>query len=442
VPLPLVVTEHFPNRGWFGDAAITSFFKPGVQLIVEAAASDGPCAARPAGARGRCLRITYTPPPGLPPAGAGTQSFLGSYMLGALTQPHPAGNPPGKPGDPNWGQEPGLAVMPGARQVSFYAASPEPDVKVAFRAGTAKDAVLLPERTELLNRTWTRYTMPLAGGAIGEALLGGFAWTLKDTRRGVTFYLDDVVWEADGALPPTPPRGQRDGVRQLVFINRCAETVHVGGNSQMGVPEGGGFVLAAGQTRTVTLPGGAWSGRFWGRTGCSFDGGGKGRCATGDCDGRLQCAGGGKTPATLAELTVAANGQGPDFYDISLVDGYNLPMAMGPVAGTHDRSPGAPYDCGIPSCIADLNATCPMDLRVGSGQTIGCLSACERYQTDALCCRGAHGTADTCPPFAEARIFKAACPTAYSYAYDDATSTFTCKGEDYAIWFCPEGGQP
>jgi hypothetical protein len=35
------------------------------------------------------------------------------------------------------------------------------------------------------------------------------------------------------------------------------------------------------------------------------------------------------------------------------------------------------------------------------------------------------------------RTFKAACPTAYSYAYDDATSTFTCKGEDYAIWFCP-----
>uniref|UniRef100_J3LCG7 Phytocyanin domain-containing protein n=1 Tax=Oryza brachyantha TaxID=4533 RepID=J3LCG7_ORYBR len=36
-------------------------------------------------------------------------------------------------------------------------------------------------------------------------------------------------------------------------------------------------------------------------------------------------------------------------------------------------------------------------------------------------------------------FFKNACPRAYSYAYDDATSTFTCTGGDttYAITFCP-----
>ncbi|MFS8016602.1 putative Thaumatin family [Helianthus anomalus] len=30
-----------------------------------------------------------------------------------------------------------------------------------------------------------------------------------------------------------------------------------------------------------------------------------------------------------------------------------------------------------------------------------------------------------------------ACPRSYSYAYDDATSTFTCTAADYIITFCP-----
>ncbi|KAL0360532.1 UNVERIFIED_CONTAM: Thaumatin-like protein 1 [Sesamum radiatum] len=34
-------------------------------------------------------------------------------------------------------------------------------------------------------------------------------------------------------------------------------------------------------------------------------------------------------------------------------------------------------------------------------------------------------------------MFKNACPRSYSYAFDDATSTFTCSGADYTITFCP-----
>ena len=34
--------------------------------------------------------------------------------------------------------------------------------------------------------------------------------------------------------------------------------------------------------------------------------------------------------------------------------------------------------------------------------------------------------------------FKAACPAAYSYSKDDATSTFACKtGTNYQVVFCP-----
>ena len=64
IPLPLVVTDHFTNRGWFGDASIAMHFKPGSTIIKEAVSTSGPCASRPPGARGKCLQFTYTPPPG------------------------------------------------------------------------------------------------------------------------------------------------------------------------------------------------------------------------------------------------------------------------------------------------------------------------------------------------------------------------------------------
>ncbi|KAM7472482.1 hypothetical protein LguiA_010665 [Lonicera macranthoides] len=33
-------------------------------------------------------------------------------------------------------------------------------------------------------------------------------------------------------------------------------------------------------------------------------------------------------------------------------------------------------------------------------------------------------------------IFKVACSNAYSYAYDDATSSYTCRDANYVITFC------
>jgi hypothetical protein len=422
VPLPLVVTDHFQNVGWFGDAAVMAHFRPGSMIIQQGDGTTGPCAARHAGARGRCLQIAYTPPAGLPPAPNG--GWVGVYFLRSLAT-----------GEPNWGLEPGLPVAPGATRITFAAATAQPGLKVTFRAGTDKDPFVLPEQNEALAASWTTFAMPLAGATYPAGLLGAFAWVLKDTTRAATFYLDDIVWEGGGQPPaPAAPVGKRDGVRQFVVINKCAQTVWVGAHGAP-VPEGGGFRLDAGQSRTITLPAGRWTGRFWGRTGCTA----AGICETGDCGGKLMCGGStGKTPATLAEFTLGA-GADPDFYDLSLVDGYNLPMAIAPLEGTYIKSPGTAHDCLSPSCTHDLNATCPAELRMtgATGQVIGCLSACERFKTDEYCCAGAHNQPDTCPPFAYSRTFKEACPTAYSYAYDDATSTFTCRGEDYAIWFCP-----
>ena len=433
VPLPLVVTDHFQNVGWFGDGAVMAQFRPGSMIIKQDDGTSGPCAARRPGAKGRCLQVVYTPPPGLPPAPNG--GWVGVYFLRSLAQAHPEATPPARPGEPNWGLEPGLPLAPGASKITFSAAAAQPGVKVTFRAGTDKDPFVLPEQNEILGTAWSEHALPLAGATYPGGVLGAFAWVLKDTTLPVTFYLDDILWEGDGQThTPVPPAGKRDGVRQFTLINKCQQTVWVGAFGTP-VPEGGGFQLDAGQSRTITIPGGKWTGRFWGRTGCRADG----ACETGDCGGKLMCGGAtGKTPATLAEFTMG-DATNPDFYDLSLVDGYNLPMGIAPLEGTYTRSPGAAHDCAIPSCTHDLNTTCPPELRQTNpaGQVVGCLSACERFKTDEFCCAGAHNQPATCPPFSFSKVFKEACPTAYSYAYDDATSTFTCKGEDYAIWFCP-----
>ncbi|KAI3460408.1 hypothetical protein Pfo_017071 [Paulownia fortunei] len=215
----------------------------------------------------------------------------------------------------------------------------------------------------------------------------------------------------------------------FTLVNRCDYTVWPGILSNAGSSglDTTGFQLPPGATRSFQgQPG--WSGRFWGRTGCSFDPTtGQGSCATGDCgSNQMECNGAGAMPpATLAEFTIGSSAQ--DFYDVSLVDGYNLPMIIETVGGS-----GA---CGSTGCVTDLNRMCPKELRAGNGQA--CKSACEAFRSPEYCCSGAYGSPETCRPSVYSEIFKNACPRSYSYAYDDATSTFTCSGADYTITFCP-----
>ncbi|XP_050158354.1 pathogenesis-related thaumatin-like protein 3.5 [Malus sylvestris] len=221
---------------------------------------------------------------------------------------------------------------------------------------------------------------------------------------------------------------------QFTLQNRCGYTVWPGtlsGNGAAILGEGG-FALAPGTSVQFTAPPG-WSGRFWARTGCTFDDAGKGKCVTGDC-GSLKCAGGGAPPVTLAEFTIGSNPGDKDFYDVSLVDGYNVGMGLWATGGTGD--------CQYAGCVADLNGRCPAELRVmdaGSGAVVACRSACAAFNTPEFCCTGEHATPQTCSPTQYSEMFKTACPTAYSYAYDDATSTCTCSGSDYLITFCPSG---
>ncbi|CAI0382618.1 unnamed protein product [Linum tenue] len=150
---------------------------------------------------------------------------------------------------------------------------------------------------------------------------------------------------------------------------------------------------------------------MWGRTHCSEDSTGKFSCLTGDCgSGKIECSGSGAAPpATLA-----------DFFDVSLVDGYNLPVLVSPQGGSGQN-------CSSTGCVVDLNGACPSDLKVVSdaGEGVACKSACEAFRQPQYCSSS------------YSLAFKNACPRAYSYAYDDKTSTFTCSSADYTITFCP-----
>ncbi|KAK4281543.1 hypothetical protein QN277_013021 [Acacia crassicarpa] len=218
----------------------------------------------------------------------------------------------------------------------------------------------------------------------------------------------------------------------ITFTNKCPFTVwptlNGASSPQLSTT---GFELASGGSRSVNVPS-PWSGRFWARTGCSSDSG-KFACATADCaSGQVSCNGAGAIPpTTLIELNVAANG-GQDFYDVSNVDGFNLPMSIAPQGGTGD--------CKVSSCPANINTVCPDPLKVvgSNGTVIACKSACLAFSEPQYCCTGDFDTPEKCSPTQYSQILKAQCPDAYSYAYDDKPSTFTCfSNPNYAITFCP-----
>ncbi|GMI78408.1 Ubiquitin Fold Modifier 1, Osmotin 34-like [Hibiscus trionum] len=217
--------------------------------------------------------------------------------------------------------------------------------------------------------------------------------------------------------------------RVFTIVNYCKETIWPGITPGDNF-NGGGLELKPGQSIVFQAPVG-WSGRIWGRTGCKFDKNGSGSCQTADCGNTLKCKASGKTPASLAEFTLST----VDYYDVSLVDGFNLPISIKPINGQGNCS-----TCG---CDSDLRESCPNELAVkgGNGKAVGCRSACDVFNTDQYCCRGTYGNPVTCQPTFYSKKFKEACPTAYSYAYDDPTSIFTCSGTDYVVSFCSARNQ-
>lgn len=299
---------------------------------------------------------------------------------------------------------------------------------------------------------------------------------------------------------PVEKRATSQQNTPLVMTNWCADDVYPALLTQNGDgPTENGFLLQSGENQTIYVRD-DWQGRIWGRTNCSFDdsgqaqGGSGSACSTGDCGGALSCEIAGAAPATLAEFTLHG-GMDQCYYDISLVDGYNLPMAIvlipngnseleqmsasktnpSCVASVGDLAPQSfnlyrngqqylgtssndplPFDTDVTS--EDVADWCPWDLQVNAPTAPGngiypypdgnierplfnpCLSACAKYNEDKYCCIGSYNGPSQCGHNYYSTSAKTVCPDAYSYAYDDQTSTFIIpEGGGFEIIFCPGG---
>ncbi|KAG4434773.1 hypothetical protein IFR05_009734 [Cadophora sp. M221] len=302
---------------------------------------------------------------------------------------------------------------------------------------------------------------------------------------------------------PGPPV-KRDGTVPLKISNNCEQTIWPGIGTQAGTGAGtGGFELASGDVKELTVSA-DWQGRVWGRTNCSFNelgtgasnlngnNGGGAACTTGDCAGVLSCVLTGETPVTLAEFDLAG-GVGGDqvFYDISLVDGYNIPLGIIYIPGDNPKLQDIPPNLTNCACIAtsgwlaepsdsgtsgnSSNSSfplpyegkqtntmvadwCPWDLQKQQPTKPGdgvypypddniqrpifdpCLSACSKTNSAEDCCTGSFNDPKVCKPNLYATSAKAVCPDAYSFAFDDQTSTFIIpSGGGWEVSFCPPG---
>jgi hypothetical protein len=262
------------------------------------------------------------------------------------------------------------------------------------------------------------------------------------------------------------------------YSQNCATPTH---------PGEGGFSLAPKQSKTFSVPDDWCSGRIWARTRCSSSSG-VFKCETGDCGPAIPCQHTGNAPATLAEFTLGGSTK-PDYYDMSLVDGYNVGMEIRPVKG--QKLPNftpAKFNCGTARCGTPTRpfkmSLCPKELRTKNNRH--CMSICQavvqkntqdvayikNYNEALVCCSCNCGANCGCndgknaacqygcspyhptqPPYdypwnsvCDAKewpksslktsypdVFKKQCPEAYSWQFDDLSSTYQCKQANYVI---------
>jgi hypothetical protein len=240
----------------------------------------------------------------------------------------------------------------------------------------------------------------------------------------------------DASYPPmvaltTPmPIGDQTSPRKLYIENQCAYTVWTFAQPPSTLPNGAPLQVAPGQAFVLGWANN-FSGRIWPRSGCTGAG------------GNLTCLQ-GNGPDTLAEFTLTA-GMASDWYDISLVDGFTIPVGIIQMDAPWTPSPsyvpgdplGADLECGSPICAVDLNPGCPQSQRLMT------------KAGDVWGCKNGQSAPDGHSPTPVTTYFKAGCPTSYTYPYDDPQSLFRCVdaaqnngagAKDYKVIFCPTQG--
>ena len=182
-----------------------------------------------------------------------------------------------------------------------------------------------------------------------------------------------------------------DGKTTIAFVNDCAAAVTFAGSNITG------GTLAPGEVQCVDV-GSATDAlsakRYWGYEGTDP----------------------GAGHYSLAEFTFNTDFHDFDWYDISFVDAFNLPLGITPLARP---------DCDALACPMNFLTGCP---DVGKFEEDGQVVACVSPERD-------NGDSPVAQYFEQ-------CDDAYAWSGDDQqgtdpSPTHACAGEDFAVTFCP-----
>ncbi|KAL7333143.1 hypothetical protein PS15p_202084 [Mucor circinelloides] len=245
-----------------------------------------------------------------------------------------------------------------------------------------------------------------------------FIHSKKKMRFFSSFYIASIISLITAA--PTSLK-RRQLTTTVTLVNQCSNLIHVGQLGDTVLNSGNPINIVSGSSETYQFDG-QWSGRFWARENCQAN----------DC----QIAG-STYPASLAEFTFNDD-SGRDYYDISFVDGYNLPISIEPIQPDMSAlQQGGRYWCGAPSCSTVPSCSAELQLLSADGTYVGCKSACSQFGNSEYCCSGVNDTPETCPINEYAAAVKDACPDVYAYAYDDPSSLYECIASGYTVTWCP-----
>lgn len=270
----------------------------------------------------------------------------------------------------------------------------------------------------------------------------------------------DVVAESLAATTPNW------STRTFVLKNMRADAIWVGAQN---IPNPG-WHIAAGDSTTITVNGDAQSIVLWAGIGCDANGN--------------NCLSGGKTapepPVSVIEFSLQSSGTDLDYFDLSFVSGWNTGI------GVEAFGPGV--SCGSWGCPSPIDTTTvPPELikRDAKGNIVGVYSICKalsdpnqvslfphlkNIQSDKelVCCDCGCGggcgcdnpnSKFCCSPFSTTlppnhggicdetkwpkastgvdypSVFKNYCSAAYSWPFDDLTSTLHCRANYRLLFF-------
>lgn len=257
-----------------------------------------------------------------------------------------------------------------------------------------------------------------SGSAAAETRPGGSEdATIDAASAGGSSGASDTADVADCECSELAP-----SQRCLRFINACDIPVWAGASGDVDPPAALAAIprpLPPGSCEAVAVTS-VVGGRAWGAVDCVDD-----VCASDGSSGR----------GTLIQFTLPE--QGIANYDVSLVDGFNLPMAIRPT--------GEGAEACVPAiCAEDLNASCPEGQRrhaEGSTAVAWCESICRA-------CNACPPTCDTCPEVASVcctpevcganertALWDALCPDAIAYSGEGSPGCSVHT--DFDIIYCP-----